>query len=200
MFFFGNEGYGSGGSGGGRHRGGGGRHKRKIVSSSIVASSVIISAISSVASNAVGSAVVIYNDNCNDTTMIMLMYQTLMNAFLFTTMYAMIETAYRQIYYGKYTTFGQTLITFLWSPFIVLHFLLINDHFLSVVLFPFNIWLCEVIFGYLFLTYWNMRFWNYNDKLTFFNGIISLYFGGYWFILGIILHDFFIVFPYSHVP
>ena len=120
-------------------------------------------------------------------------------SFLFTSMYAIIETVYRQINYGRYTTLGQTLITFLWSPCIILHFWIFNDDFFSVLLFPFNIWLCEYIFGYLFLYYGNMRFWKYNDDLTFCDGIISFYFGGYWFLLGIVLHDFFLVFPYSQV-
>ena len=120
-------------------------------------------------------------------------------AFLFTSMYAIIETVYRQINYGRYTTIGQTVITFIWSPCIILHYWIFDDDFLSVLLFPFNIWLCEYIFGYLFLYYANMRFWKYNDNLTFCDGVISFYFGGYWFLLGIVLHDFFLIFPYSQV-
>lgn len=114
----------------------------------------------------------------------------------FTSAYALIETGYRQLLYGKYTTLGQTLITFLWTPCILLHFQIFNDEIYSVVLFPFNIWLCEVLFGLYFLKSWGLRFWFYNDSLSFFNHLISLSFYGYWFLLGMVIHDFLYLFPY----
>jgi len=115
---------------------------------------------------------------------------------VFTSAYAVIETGYRQLFYGRYTTLGQTLITFLWTPCILIHFKIFDDDFYSVMLFPLNIWLCEILFGLYFLKSWGLRFWFYNDSFAFFNNMISLSFYGFWVLLGIVIHDFLLMFPY----
>lgn len=109
---------------------------------------------------------------------------------IFSSGYALIETIYRYYHYKKVTTLGQTIITFVWSPMIVNHFYYFryyNYDNIAIVLFPFNIWLCEILSGYFFLYLLNKRFWYYNDSLTFFNHTISLYFASHWLCLGFIL-------------
>ncbi len=109
--------------------------------------------------------------------------------------YALIESTYRYYNQKKYTTLGQTIITFVWSPFIINHFYYFNNYDIEnygILLFPFNIWLCEITSGYISLYFFNIRFWNYNDNLTFFNKMISLYFYPHWLSLGIIINYLFI--------
>ena len=109
---------------------------------------------------------------------------------LFSSCYGIIETIYRQIKKGtfKYTTMGQTCITFLWTPCIIYHFTYFQNY--GIILFPFNVWLCEIIFGNLFLFVFKKRLWYYKDNLSFINNTISIYFFSHWLILGILINLF----------
>jgi hypothetical protein len=109
---------------------------------------------------------------------------------IFSSGYALMETIYRYYHYKKVTTLGQTIITFVWSPMILEHFYYFRYYEIdniAIILFPFNIWLCEILSGYLSLYLLNKRFWYYDDSLTFFNNTISLYFAPHWLCLGFIL-------------
>ena len=108
---------------------------------------------------------------------------------LFSLVYAVVETIYRKIASNTVTTFGQTVITFIWAPVIVYHFNYF-DYWSSIVLFPLNIWLCELMCGGFMLYFYNKRYWFYNDNLSFFNGLISIYFTIYWILLGYIINIF----------
>ena len=110
---------------------------------------------------------------------------------LFSSGYAFIETIYRYYFYKKSTTLGQTIITFIWTPMILNHFYYFQYYEfnnIAIILFPFNVWLCELSSGYICLYFFNKRFWYYNDSLTYFNHTISLYFAPYWLCLGFILN------------
>jgi hypothetical protein len=123
----------------------------------------------------------------------MLLYYLYYSTIL-TSGYAFIESSYRYYNKKKYTTLGQTIITFSWSPIIINHVYYFQNYNIEnygILLFPFNIWLCEITCGYLFLYIFNKRFWNYNDNLTYFNKMISLYFYPHWLFLGIIINYLF---------
>ena len=73
---------------------------------------------------------------------------------ILTSGYAFIESSYRYYNKKKLTTLGQTIITFTWSPLIVNHiyYFQSNDiEIYGILLFPFNIWLCELASGYISL-------------------------------------------------
>ena len=109
---------------------------------------------------------------------------------IFTFSYAIIETVYRQSTSGKITTLGQTIMTFIWTPILVKHFQYIENQHIAIILFPINIWICELFLGYASLYLFNNRFWYYDDELALFNGLISLSFTHYWLGLGIAIKTF----------
>jgi hypothetical protein len=113
--------------------------------------------------------------------------------FIFSFSYAAIESIYRYYTNGNITTLAQTGITFLWTPIILYHFEFIENNTVKILLFPINIWTCEIIFGNLLLYFFNYRAWFYNDKLALLNGIISLSFTHYWIVLGILINFFLLI-------
>jgi len=108
--------------------------------------------------------------------------------------YALIETSFRQIRNGtlKYTTPGQTLITFVWSPFILQHFSYFQTN--AVILFPFNIWTCEILFGNVLYYHGCQRLWYYNDTFSLCNHTITLKYYFHWLILGKIIQQYLLIF------
>ena len=106
---------------------------------------------------------------------------------LFSLGYAGIETVYRQINSGEVTTVGQTLITFIWTPVIIYHFSYFGTKG-GIILFPINVWLCEIIFGNILYYLWDYRLWYYNDTFSYFNNTISILFFPYWLTLGICIN------------
>lgn len=110
--------------------------------------------------------------------------------FIFSFSYATIETIYRLITSGNVTTVAQTAITFLWTPVILYHFEIIENNTIKILLFPINIWICELLFGNLLLYFFNYRAWYYNDELALINGTISLSFIHYWVSLGFLINNF----------
>jgi len=86
-----------------------------------------------------------------------------------------------------HTTFTQWAINILYLPFFwVVYQYLIPDWRLRILLFPFNIWLCEIIEGYIlmFLFGYNPA-WVYRGPLAFFHGNITLSYWIYWQMLGV---------------
>ena len=114
----------------------------------------------------------------------------LLYCFIFTIGYGLIETLYRQVTTGDSTTLGQCIITFLWTPMIIYHYRNINNKIVRIILFPFNVWLCELLFGSILLYGFNIRLWLYDDVLSYFNGLITIAFFGYWVSLGIAIEIF----------
>lgn len=104
--------------------------------------------------------------------------------------FGILETIVRQLDYYyfninpsyKYTTFTQFIITFCYSPFIIYHKKLIKSKFIQYLLFPLNIYLCEIIFGNLLL-YYDYRAWHYTDNLALFNNTITIYYYPVWILL-----------------
>lgn len=113
----------------------------------------------------------------------------ILDTLFFTLIYASIETGYRFLTNGSTTTIGQTIITFIWSPIIIKHFHIIPYPY-NILIFPVNIWLCEIVSGYYVLLFYNTRLWYYSDNLSFCNHFISLYFSGYWIILGYCINKY----------
>ena len=112
---------------------------------------------------------------------------TLKNALTYSISYGILETIYRLVMTGTYSTIEQLIITFLWSPIIDLHFTKIDSTPIKILTFPINIWLCELVFGNILL-YFNHRVWHYSDELSMFNGLITLSFTPYWILLGSCLY------------
>lgn len=115
------------------------------------------------------------------------------NALIYPIGYAFIETIYRTIKHKLYgdsqfirTTKEQFIITLLWSP--IIDICMFESIYWTAVVFPINIWLCELIFGYILLKYFKTRAWYYDDTFALFDGNISLAYCIHWIILGIVLH------------
>lgn len=108
--------------------------------------------------------------------------------------YALIETLSRQIRDDslKHTTPGQTLITFVWAPFMLQHFSYFQTN--AVILFPFNIWTCEILFGNILDYHGCQRLWYYNDTFSLCNHTITLKYYLNWLILGKILQQYLLFF------
>src|SRR6185312_13612046 len=90
-----------------------------------------------------------------------------------------------------FTTKEQFVANFIFMPFMIedYHFLFQNIY-LRYLIFPFNVWLFEIIMGYsmIFLLGKNPA-WNYKTKYSYFGGQISLECYPRWIFLGI-LQDF----------
>jgi hypothetical protein len=80
------------------------------------------------------------------------------------------------------TTKHQFILTMIWTPMILLH-KKINNKFMRCLLFPVNIYACEIIGGNILLHIFNYRAWYYKDKYSLFNGMITLSFYPIWICL-----------------
>jgi hypothetical protein len=82
-----------------------------------------------------------------------------------------------------YTTLPQFYANLIYIPLLIT----INDYFdfpYYLLIFPFNVWLCEIIVGnYIYYTF-NIRVWHYIDNKSYFNGFITLNYFWYWLFLG----------------
>jgi hypothetical protein len=73
----------------------------------------------------------------------------------------------------SYTTFPQFILTMIWTPLILQH-KKINNPIIRCMLFPVNIYMCEIIGGNIILYAFNYRAWHYTDNYAMFNGMITL--------------------------
>ena len=64
----------------------------------------------------------------------------------------------------------------------------IKNKWLRCILFPFNIYLCEIIGGGVMYNIFGIRAWNYTYKYAMFNGMIALEYYPLWIIIYIIEH------------
>lgn len=107
--------------------------------------------------------------------------------------FSIIETSFRQFdiivlkhkNLHKYTTLHQFFLTFSWTPIIIMH-KKINNIYLRYLLYPINIYMCEIIGGNILLHIFNFRAWYYNDKYALCNGMITLSYFPLWIMLGYI--------------
>jgi len=100
--------------------------------------------------------------------------------------FAIIESLFRYFKDGSYTTWEQFIMNIFYTPIMIYTYKkIIKRYFLRVILFPFNVWIAEIIMGsYLFYLH-GYRVWIYTDTLALFNGFISISFAHYWLLLGI---------------
>jgi hypothetical protein len=83
----------------------------------------------------------------------------------------------------NYTTLHQFFLTFAWSPIFFYH-KKIKNKYVKYLLYPVNIYLCEIIGGNILLYVFDFRAWHYKDKFTLFNGMITLSYYPLWMFLG----------------
>jgi hypothetical protein len=122
--------------------------------------------------------------------MIIKIKKTISISIIYACGFAIIETSLRQYihYYFKkhsthlYTTPHQFILTMIWTPMLLLH-KNIKYPIIKCLLFPINIYLCEIIGGNIMFYFFNYRAWYYYDRYAFFNGTITLSFYPLWIIL-----------------
>lgn len=110
---------------------------------------------------------------------------------LYSISFGILETSFRQFdvkilkkeNLHNYTTLHQFFLTFAWSP-IFFHHKKIKNKYIKYLLYPINIYLCEIIGGNILLHIFNFRAWHYNDKFALFNGMITLSYFPLWMCLG----------------
>lgn len=79
----------------------------------------------------------------------------------------------------SYTTTHQFLLTMAWTP-IMLEHKKIKNNILRCLLYPINIYACEIIGGNIIMYSFNYRAWHYTDKYAMFNGMITLSYYPVW--------------------
>ncbi len=90
----------------------------------------------------------------------------------------------------SYTTFPQFLLTLTWTP-IVLEHKKIKNNILRCILYPINIYICEIIGGNIILYIFNYRAWHYIDNYALFDGMITLSYYPLWIALYFIENFFY---------
>ncbi len=110
--------------------------------------------------------------------------------------FAVIETFWRYPY--STTTIEQSLMNFFWAPFLIHGYEKIIDRYfllniqgvriVKVILFPFNVWIAEIVQGNYLLNIHGYRVWYYSDNLSMFDGHITLSYYFYWLFLGVIVY------------
>lgn len=123
---------------------------------------------------------------------LLLLLKILFICMIYAIAFAFIETFFRQFInfifdydHYPYTTIEQFALTFNWTPLLLLH-KKINNYFIRGILFPFNIYLCELIGGAILLYMFNIRVWHYRDTMALFNGFITLSYYPLWLLIYII--------------
>lgn len=87
-----------------------------------------------------------------------------------------------------HTTLSMFLVNVFYTPILIdYYFSNIKSHLMRALLFPLNVWLEEILFGYYLLLIWRTRAWEYTSGGAFFHGNIKISFWKYWMILGLIL-------------
>ena len=106
--------------------------------------------------------------------------------------FALLESSYRYAMDGRfYSTIQQFFMSLLGSPiFIALYWSLIMDTWLRLLLFPFVIWIWEILADRCLKSLYNSHnpAWNYSySKYSMFSGAIRIDFYFYWLLMGTIL-------------
>lgn len=106
------------------------------------------------------------------------------------TAYSFIEYSFTYLNDGKaYTSFAQYFGNLIYVPVLLdgYGFLFYHNKFMYVLLFPFNIWLLEIVLDCIFQVLYGRNvawcYHSYNDSKL--NGIIRIGHGKFWILLGI---------------
>ncbi|OQR80955.1 hypothetical protein THRCLA_11905 [Thraustotheca clavata] len=88
-----------------------------------------------------------------------------------------------------HTTWAQFWANVLYTPFLLFNYReFIPNPYIRIILFPFNIWLLEIIEGYaLILIFGKNIAWTYNTPDAYFHNNIRTGFAGLWLLLGFAL-------------
>lgn len=116
-------------------------------------------------------------------------------SFIYAIVFGLIETITRQIdiylfestLIYSYTTIQQFILTLLWTPILLQHKKIKKD-WLRCLLFPINIYFCEICGGNIMYYIFNVRAWHYTCKYAMFNGMIALEYYPLWIIIYFIEH------------
>jgi hypothetical protein len=87
------------------------------------------------------------------------------------------KTSYLQFYGNLYYTPLLIICNDMW-----------NNTVISILIFPFNVWLLEIVMGFYILWTFNKRVWLYSDNQSYFNGMITLNYYYYWIFCGILFN------------
>lgn len=105
------------------------------------------------------------------------------------TSFAVIESVYR---YPEMTTVEQYILNLIYSPVLIhLYERVVTCNFMRILLFPFNIWIAEIVMGTFMVNVFGYRIWHYEDALALCNGHITLSFFFYWILMGIFASCYF---------
>ena len=100
---------------------------------------------------------------------------------------------YKEGYY--FTTWQQFGLNMIFVPFMIQdYYYYIEDWLLRYLLFPFNVWLFEIIMAnILYILIQENPCWYYKTKYSYFNGTIALDLYPRWLLFGIVIDN---IYPY----
>lgn len=102
------------------------------------------------------------------------------------TSFAIIESAYR--YPDGVTTIEQFVLNLLYTPILIHGYeRVVLNNYLRILLFPFNVWLAEMVMGTFMLNVLGYRIWLYDDALALCDNHITLSFFHWWILLGMLV-------------
>jgi hypothetical protein len=98
-----------------------------------------------------------------------------------------------------FTTFAQWWANVLYIPILLhVYHAIVPIAWLRLVLFPFNVWVLEIVEGYfLMLVYGRNVAWDYTDSQSYFHGNITLSHWNVWLVLGLVVEALSFVVPYK---
>jgi hypothetical protein len=118
----------------------------------------------------------------------MVNYHRLLLSFYGSVIFACLEMIHYKLNYGIFfTTKEQFIANFIFMPFMIEDYnILFPNRYFKYLIFPFDVWLFEIIMGYsmIFILGKNPA-WTYNTKYSYFRGQIALECYPRWFFLGI---------------
>ncbi|KAL6063810.1 ARID domain-containing protein [Balamuthia mandrillaris] len=97
------------------------------------------------------------------------------------------------------TTWEQFWMNVFWNPIGThLYRAMFSSVVVRLLLFPFNVWLAEILGGYFLSRIWKRRAWHYTGRWAFFDGNITLAYAPFWLLLGL-GHELMMFFFYEPV-
>ncbi|KAL6058974.1 Integral membrane protein [Balamuthia mandrillaris] len=97
------------------------------------------------------------------------------------------------------TTWEQFWMNVFWNPIGThLYRAMFSSVVVRLLLFPFNVWLAEILGGYFLSRVWKRRAWHYTGRWAFFDGNITLAYAPFWLLLGL-GHELMMFFFYEPV-
>ena len=129
-------------------------------------------------------------------------------SFIVATSFSLIEYIFTGLFYNNrlnitkfkhtncQTSYSQYYANLYYTPVLFYANNIYNNQTISIILFPFNVWICELIIGQYLLYVFNKRIWYYNDNYSYFNGFITLNYFIYWLYLGLLFNMFIYLFGF----